>query len=314
MLFFNGGYILKRKIIQIANSTQLISLPRKWTLKYGIKKGDEIEVEENGSKIIIHTESLIQPTSIELKPPHLKNITERYVTSCYRHGVNELKVNCGSDSYSDLLEYTIAKMHDQTIGYELINQGKDFFVIKDLSGGPPAGFDSALRRSFLLLTTSANDILDAIKHQDAKGLKNSLIVDRSINKMTNFCGRHLLTKGMDDSKKTIYYYHFIRSLEALADQYSLMAVQYSYDLKSSNKEILKTLEKINKILHGLYDLFYDFDKKRLNELFLNIKNVEPYKLFSVHNSNHTVAYFLTSIHRRIKEMLDSVIEINLASE
>ena len=29
---------MKRKVIQIANSTQLISLPRKWTIKYGIKK------------------------------------------------------------------------------------------------------------------------------------------------------------------------------------------------------------------------------------------------------------------------------------
>ena len=37
-----GVVIMKRKVIQIANSTQLISLPRKWSQKYGVKKGDEI--------------------------------------------------------------------------------------------------------------------------------------------------------------------------------------------------------------------------------------------------------------------------------
>ena len=30
---------MKRKVIQIANSTQLISLPRKWVLDHNIKKG-----------------------------------------------------------------------------------------------------------------------------------------------------------------------------------------------------------------------------------------------------------------------------------
>ena len=45
-----------RKVIQIADSTQLISLPRKWALQHGIKKGDELEVEEKGRKIVISTE------------------------------------------------------------------------------------------------------------------------------------------------------------------------------------------------------------------------------------------------------------------
>ena len=38
---------MRRKVIQIAESTQLISLPRKWALKYNIKKGEELEIEEN---------------------------------------------------------------------------------------------------------------------------------------------------------------------------------------------------------------------------------------------------------------------------
>ena len=46
---------MKRKVIQIADSTQLISLPRKWALKYGIKKGDELDVEEQGSNVLVST-------------------------------------------------------------------------------------------------------------------------------------------------------------------------------------------------------------------------------------------------------------------
>lgn len=55
-----------RKVIQIANSTQLISLPRKWTQKYGVKKGDELEVVEDGSKVIISTEKGQESGNIEV--------------------------------------------------------------------------------------------------------------------------------------------------------------------------------------------------------------------------------------------------------
>ena len=44
---------MKRKVIQIADSTQLISLPRKWAQKFNIKKGDELEVEEHDNKIVV---------------------------------------------------------------------------------------------------------------------------------------------------------------------------------------------------------------------------------------------------------------------
>ena len=47
---------IKRRVIQIANSTQLISLPRKWTIQHNIKKGDELDVQEDGSKIILSTD------------------------------------------------------------------------------------------------------------------------------------------------------------------------------------------------------------------------------------------------------------------
>jgi len=47
---------MRRKVIQIADSTQLVSLPRKWALKHGIKKGDELNIEEKGSELLVSVE------------------------------------------------------------------------------------------------------------------------------------------------------------------------------------------------------------------------------------------------------------------
>jgi len=40
----------------VANSTQLISLPRKWAQQFNVRKGDELEIEEEGNQLIIKTE------------------------------------------------------------------------------------------------------------------------------------------------------------------------------------------------------------------------------------------------------------------
>ena len=57
---------MKRKVIQIANSTQLISLPREWAKKYNIKKGDELEIEAKGNKLEICCEKDIELENISI--------------------------------------------------------------------------------------------------------------------------------------------------------------------------------------------------------------------------------------------------------
>ena len=303
---------MKRKVIQIANSTQLISLPRKWSQKYGVKKGDELEVEENGNKFIVSTEGDIGGKNIEVNPPHLKNITERYITTAFRVGIDEVKINFHTEENPELLEYISKTLDGQTIGFEIVSQEKNFFIIKDLSGGDSTSFDTAIRRSFILLNSMAADSLDFIKNKDVNNLRDIYFRDRSINKFTNFCGRLLLKKGQFDSKQTAFHYHFVRSLEALADQYSLMCIYYSDKLTMVNKKVFEVYKEINGNLLEFYELFYKYDKVKLGDLFLKIRNMETEtrSLFSLNKSDHVISYYLTSITRRLKEMIDSLIEFN----
>ena len=55
-----------RKVIQIADSTQLISIPRAWGRKYNIKKGDELEVVEKDNMLEISTKREDQEMEITL--------------------------------------------------------------------------------------------------------------------------------------------------------------------------------------------------------------------------------------------------------
>ncbi len=43
---------MKRKIIKQGNDTLTITLPRMWCDKFGVKAGDEVNVEENDNSLI----------------------------------------------------------------------------------------------------------------------------------------------------------------------------------------------------------------------------------------------------------------------
>jgi bifunctional DNA-binding transcriptional regulator/antitoxin component of YhaV-PrlF toxin-antitoxin module len=75
---------MKRKVIQIAQSTQLISLPRKWAKKFGIKKGDELEVEEKGSSVTVSTSKDIEAEKVTIKFDETKKFLKRPLSTLYK--------------------------------------------------------------------------------------------------------------------------------------------------------------------------------------------------------------------------------------
>ncbi|MFH1642073.1 MAG: AbrB/MazE/SpoVT family DNA-binding domain-containing protein [Nanoarchaeota archaeon] len=302
---------MKRRVIQIADSTQLISLPRKWAVQHGIKKGDELEVEAQGNRVVVSTTNALDIEAAEIHPPHVLNITERYVTSNYRSGCKEIKVHYNNKINPDLVSFLSKKMDDQTIGYELVTQENNYLVIKDLSGTSDKDFDAALRRSFVLLTSLINDSLEAYKNNDLTTLQNMYYIDRSINKFTNFCARELISRNRNDIKLTAFYYHFVRTFESLADQFSLLAVYSSTNSKLISKPFILAYTEIQGIMADFYSVFYKYSKESVNKLYLRVKKLKTSDLFGSSKTDAVMIYYLVTIHFRIKELIDSLIDINV---
>ena len=137
---------IKRSVIQIANSTQLISLPRKWAQKYDIKKGDELEVEEQGNKIVVGTEKDFKIEKVELDISDLEPMILRCIVALYRRGVDEIRVTFNKPELIESIQKVIGK---EAVGYEIIEQGNNYCVIKHVSG-ELEDFEPILRRTFLL--------------------------------------------------------------------------------------------------------------------------------------------------------------------
>ena len=286
---------MKRKVIQIAKSTQLISLPRPWAKKFDIKKGDELDVIDNGNNLIIKTDNAFDVNKAELNIDELGPMTRRCVSALYKKGVDELRINFNDPLNVELVREAI---NMETPGFEIIDQKEDYCIIKNISGIKVDEFDNILRRTFLLLIRMAEESYEANKKKKFAYLKEIARLESDNNKFTVLC-RRLLNKNGHKSNLVGPLYFIIEELENIADQFNYTCKRFN-EIKGKkvkiSKDVLDMYKTANEQLKNLYELFYKFDKDKIieikkkrqklikKEFNLSNKKINYYDLILLHHS------------------------------
>ena len=87
---------MKRKIVQHGSSSLTVSLPFSWAQKHGLSKGDEIEVEERGHSLIIHSKDKPTLSKATFVIDDKNKFLRRYIISLYKQGYDEIEI-CSED-------------------------------------------------------------------------------------------------------------------------------------------------------------------------------------------------------------------------
>ncbi len=258
---------MKRRVIQIANSTQLVSLPRKWAVQHGIKKGDEVEVKEEGNSILISVDSeiAVEKTSIDFRGKY--HIIHRALSALYKKGYDEIEIIFDSTEELSMIISTIEK---EFIGFEVVEQGKNSLVAKNVSKIEYGEFNSIIKRLWFSLISMAEDSLEAAKNPNDVDLKNIALRDTNINKLTDFC-RRSLNKGGVKTKHPNLIYHIVEELEKIGDEYKYICHHLAKKKVKLKPKILGLYKEINDYLRGFYNLFYNFTLDKMTEFIVNSK-------------------------------------------
>ncbi|MCG2717796.1 MAG: hypothetical protein L6408_03025 [Nanoarchaeota archaeon] len=213
-------------MIQMAGKTMVVSLPISWVKKYSLKKGEDINVEEQDNKIIISSEKSFATKKFKFNASGLHPLIRRTLLRVYLEGYEEIEIKFENKNQFELLYNLI---NNELIGFEIVKKDKNHCFIKDVAQISDSEFDSILRRIFLMIKSLGEDSLNAIKEKNKKELEGLIEKDKEINKFSNFCIRLLNKKGHKDFKKTNSYFFILNQIEKVADEY-----------KDLIKEILKT--------------------------------------------------------------------------
>ena len=262
---------MKRKVIKQGNNTLTITLPRKWAEHTGIKAGDELSIEERGNSLLIGTEKEGEERMVVIDTTKLGFLHKNYISYLYQIGYSQIKILFSEKKTFNFIQEKVG----ECIGFEIVDHGENYCIIKNVASGLHEEFDTMLRRMFLMLLSFVSSSLDAVKKRQFERLQEIALLDRSIDKFSDFCLRILVTKGYKDYSRTPFMYAFIRDLEKVSHVYRRLC-DYLYEnggrLKIS-KETISLYEEINIYLRNLYEMFYRYDKKRALTLMQEEENI-----------------------------------------
>src|SRR3989344_5028618 len=191
---------MKRSIIQLAGKTSVISLPHSWIKKFNIQKGQKVEVKEEDNKIIIETENQTKTNELKLDLSEMNVSTAWYnLISAYRSGAETINVY-HNDYIKDIKSEENIKSEEllrdavnKFIGLEIVKQGKNNTLIKEITSPKVEEFDSILKRTYFAVMNMSEDMAIGIENSDQDLINNILISEVNVNKLSNFTLR-LLTK------------------------------------------------------------------------------------------------------------------------
>lgn len=246
----------------MAGKTMVVSLPAFWVKKFGIKKGDEIDLNEVGSQIIISQKKSIQMEGIKIDLRGHDSFVKRNLNVLYREGYDRIEVLYDDSKIVEDIQETI----DTTLpGFEILTQTSKGCVIKSIANPEESEFDSTLRRLFLITLSMGNESLEAVlknKLSDLDKIKKKEITN---NKLSNHCQRFLNKRGYENFKKTTHMYSVVRLLEQIADEYRDLCVYLLQNNIKLSKNTVSFYDKTNKFFELIYNLFYKFNRKKLME-------------------------------------------------
>ena len=165
----------KRKVSLIGPSTLMVSLPSKWVKEFGVKKGDEINITENGPNLLLESQKLKKGEPYEIDLSDLNANLIRYnLYAAYRSGCDEIKLLFDEEKVilkversdrDELKDYL--KRHNHINSLYRINNGYDFMFeaifrnMKDLED-----FIMSLEEQYKILNKHIYYVIDNIKQED----------------------------------------------------------------------------------------------------------------------------------------------------
>lgn len=300
---------MRRNIVQQGPTTLMVSLPIKWVRKYGLKKGEQVNVEERGRELTISTEEETERTKTEID---LLNEDYTYIwrmiSTAYVSGYDEIKINFDKLEILKIVQKIVVEYF---VGFEIVEQKKDYCIIKNVSGNRIDEFDAILKRIFLTLIQTSEIFRDYLE----KGEDPSLILDleKINNRQTYLLKRLLIREGFKVPEKTNFVFTLNFLLEQILNEYKF-AVWYINDEKSVKvtKKIVEHYDKLHKEIKDVYQLYYNYDDELIEKILVNgLKtNTETGENLVLFKDDARLAHSITNITEKIRYIANQIVGIN----
>lgn len=281
-----------------------MSLPSKWVKNHNVRKGDELNiVEEDAALRIFSGEERLftKKTKIDFSNKDW-GVMHSILAVLHKSGYDEIEITFDNPKTADVIQERINNM---LMGYEIIDQKKNVCVVKSVSGDHLSELDALIRRIFLVTLSLAQSSLEGAKTGDKARLREVLVLEQTINKLTNYSQR-LLNKKPYKDEQTIYTYLIVWVLESICDDYRDMVNAILEKPIKISQSLIEAHEQVNALVNDYYHFFYNYSNEELGGMREQVKTLKKRLIEVKCNSREEILrVLLFSITSRILDCFGS---------
>ncbi len=205
--------LMRRKVIKLGDDTLVVSLPSAWARQHKIRKGDELEAEEQGARLIIYPLAARKDGKVSVDVSGARPMVKRILGALYKVGYDEFEVRFESPEELSAIKEVMSEF----VGFEIVEEGKSQVTVRNVSHIIPDEFDSMFRKMIFVIGNMAQEGLACAKSKDWKRLQMVASSDADVNRYADFCRRVLNTLGHKVVKRAAPSYFLVEQLEKIGD-------------------------------------------------------------------------------------------------
>lgn len=328
---------MKRKIIKQGHNTLTMTLPSEWVRKFNLQAGKEVDLVERDNGLFITSEKIGENKKAEFNITGMDIPTIwKYFMAVYREGYDEILVKFEPGTklespykfftphsldikYKKIMEKQeiFEVLHgfvSRFIGMEIMEQRKDYVLIKEMGEISSKEFDNSLRRVFLILQQMVEETKEAITMNNPKMLSHMHDVDINLDKFHDYCIRVMNKTEHKSMKNKNLLFSTLYLIELTGDEFKNIAKHLTYDMSDSKLDNLKEMaELLTEQINLYYELFYKFDKEKV--IHLSEIDKKMYNLFNpfYKKANEDEKEIFTHL-RRISRYINALYELRIEME
>ncbi|MBI2564564.1 phosphate uptake regulator PhoU [Candidatus Woesearchaeota archaeon] len=284
---------MRRKVIQLAGKTHVVSLPSFWIKKQGIKKGDELNLEISGKKVVITSESSDVNKILKLHLEGNEEFVKRRISAAYKKGIDLIEA---SVSKPELIQ-AIQEKTKTLLGFEILNRGLTTCTIKNIAQPLEETVDIILRRVFFIIQEMGVIVALLSRKFDEKLLNELKSLEELTDKLTNVCKRTINNQFSKDSNQQLLYC-IIWEAEKIADEYVCLGSA----LANNSKKVQVIIEETNALFKLFHEIFASFSEEKGVMFTKKKRNLEK-QAKELLEKNPKFAHYILNIIQRTHDIL-----------
>lgn len=278
-----------RKIYRSGGSTYIMSLPKKWVEKVGLREGDSVFLREQEGTITVEArEREGEPREVAIRTSRVKGpqALERLLISYYLIWYDTLKIILDQEDY---LRYRkiARRLSALLVGVEIVEDTTEAITLEILLDERKMPTLRTLRRLQLIVDSMLSELMHAFEYGEEALAKDVFIREKEVDRLYFLVVRQLKGAvrhqqlaerlGIANQRDALGYRMVVKSLERMADHCENIAQLY-LQMGDVNAEELAGLVEFMKIVRGVYQKasssFFALEADSAQQVFADMVKVE----------------------------------------